>query len=157
MARAGGEVGEQRTIISLRPLPGIPFGRGLRLVESDGQRAVVAGAAALHVWDAADKVAERVVIISLLRAKQTTQVELGPLLGYHRSTIGRLVDRVEQDGTAGLVQSKPGPKGPHKVTAEVLAVLDEGMAAGLGCVRLRRLVEERTGISLSTGHVCRLT
>jgi transposase len=108
------------------------------------------------VWDAADKVAERVVIISLLRAKQTTQVELGPLLGYHRSTIGRLVDRVEQDGTAGLVQSKPGPKGPHKVTAEVLAVLDEGMAAGLGCVRLRRLVEERTGISLSTGHVCRL-
>jgi len=156
MARAGGELGEQGTIIPLRPLPGIPFGRGLRLVESDGQRAVVAGSAVLHVWDAADKVAERIVIISLLRAKQTTQVELGPLLGYHRSTIGRLIDRVEQDGTAGLIQSKPGPKGPHKVTPEVMAVLDEGAAAGLGCVRLGRLVEERTGVSLSTGHVCRL-
>src|SRR5437899_3095278 len=156
MARAGGELGEQGTIIPLRPLPGIPFGRGMRLVGSDGQRAVVAGSAVLHVWDAADKVAERIVIISLLRAKQTTQVELGPLLGYHRSTIGRLIDRVEQDGTAGLIQSKPGPKGPHKVTPEVMAVLDEGAAAGLGCVRLGRLVEERTGVSLSTGHVCRL-
>src|SRR5262245_40767748 len=156
MEPAAGEVGTQGTIIPLRPLPGVPFGRGLRFIESGGQRAILAGAVALHVWDAADKVAERVVIISLLRAKQTTQVELGPLLGYHRSTIGRLVERVEQDGTAGLIQSKPGPKSPHKVTAEVMAVLDEGAAAGLGCVRLRRLVEERVGGSLSKGHVWRL-
>jgi hypothetical protein len=156
MERAVGVAGEQGRIIPLRPLPGVAFGRGLRLVESCGQRAVFAGAAALHVWDAADKVAERVVIISLLRARQTTQVELGSLLGYHRSTIGRLVERVEQDGTTGLIRSKPGPKGPHKVTAEVIGVLDEGVAAGLGCVRLCRLVEERTGVSLSRGHVCRL-
>jgi transposase len=156
MEPTAGEVGTQGTIIPLRPLPGVPFGRGLRFIESGGQRAILAGAVALHVWDAVDNVAERVVIISLLRAKQTTQVELGPLLGYHRSTIGRLVERVEQDGTAGLIQSKPGPKSPHKVTAEVMAVLDEGAAAGLGCVRLRRLVEERVGVSLSKGHVCRL-
>ncbi len=156
MEQVVGEAGEQARLIPLRPLPGVPFGRGLRLVESGGQRAVLAGTAALHVWEAADKVAERVVIVSLLRAKQTTQVELGPLLGYHRSTIGRLVERVEQNGTAGLIQSKSGPKGPHKVTAEVMAVLDEGIAAGLGCVRLCRLVEERTGVLLSKGHVCRL-
>src|SRR6266545_6072686 len=130
----------QGTIIPLRPLPGVPFGRGLRLVESGGQRAVVAGAAVLHVWDAADRAAERVVIVSLLRAKQAKQVELGPLLGYHRNTVGRLAERAEQDGMAAVVRAKPGPRRSHKVTPEVLAVLDEGAAEGLGCRRLRCLV-----------------
>jgi transposase len=152
MARTvGREV--QETIVPLRPLPGVPFGRGLRLVESGEQRAVVAGSAVLHVWDASDSAAERVVIVSLLRAKQAKQVELGPLLGYHRNTIGRLAERVEEDGMAAVIRAKPGPKRPHKVTSEVLAVLDEGVAAGLGCRRLRRLVEERTGVALSEGHV----
>jgi hypothetical protein len=95
----------EATIVPLRPLPGIPFGRGLRLVESGCQRAVVAGAAVLHVWDAEDEAAERVVIVSLIRAKQATQVELGPLLGYHRNTVGRLVERAEQKGMAAVIRA----------------------------------------------------
>jgi len=146
-----GEV--QETFVLLRPLPGVPFGRGLRLFKSGDQRAVVAGAAVLHVWDVADQAAERVVIVSLLRAKLAKQVELGPLLGHHRNTIGRLAERAEQEGMVAVVRSKPGPRRRHKVTSEVVAVLDEGVAAGMGCRRLRRLVEERTGVVLSEGHV----
>jgi transposase len=96
------------------------------------------------------------IIISLLGAGQATQVELGSLLGYHRNTIGRLAERVEREGVAGVVRAKPGPKAPHKVTAAVLAVVDEGIVAGLGYTRLRRLVKERTGVSLSAMHVRRL-
>ena len=155
MAPAGHSEGQEE-LIAPRSLPGIPFGRGLRLVESGGKRAVFVGNIALHVWDVGDEAAERVVIISLLGAGQATQVELGPLLGYHRNTIGRLAERVERERMAGVIWAKPGPKGPHKVTAAVLAVVDEGMAAGLGCTRLRRLVKERTGVSLSAMHVRRL-
>lgn len=146
----------EATIVPLRPLPGIPFGRGLRLVESSGQRAVVAGATVVHLWDAGDEAAERVVIVSLIRAKQARQVELGPLLGYHRNTIGRLVERAEQKGMAAVIRAKPGPRRPHKGTPEILAVVDEGVAAGLGRRRLRHLVEERTGVTLSDRHLGRL-
>ena len=155
MAPAGHSEGQEE-LIAARSLPGIPFGRGLRLVESSGKRAVLVGNIALHLWDVGDEAAERVVIISLLGAGQATQVELGSLLGYHRNTIGRLAERVEREGVAGVIRAKPGPKGPHKVTAAVLAVVDEGVAAGLGCTRLRRLVKERTGVSLSAMHVRRL-
>jgi len=58
-SEAGGE------LIPLRPMPGVPFGRGLRLIESGGQRAVFVGNTALHVWDVADRAAERVAIVSL--------------------------------------------------------------------------------------------
>jgi hypothetical protein len=155
MAPAGHSEGQEE-LIAPRSLPGIPFGRGLRLVESGGKRAVLVGNIALHFWDVGDEAAERVVIISLLGAGQATQVELGSLLGYHRNTIGRLAERVEREGVAGVIRAKPGPKGPHKVTTAVLAVVDEGIATGLGCTRLRRLVKERTGVSLSAMHVRRL-
>jgi hypothetical protein len=146
----------EATIVPFLPLPGVPFGRGLRLVESGCQRAVVAGAAVLHVWEVGDEAAQRVVIVSLIRAKQATQVELGPLLGYHRNTIGRLVERAEQEGLAAVIRVKPGPRRPHKGTSEILAVVDEGVAAGLGRRRLRHLVEDRTGMVLSDRHVGRL-
>ena len=151
---ASGET--ETTIVPFQPLPGVPFGRGLRLVESGRQRAVVAGGAVLHVWDIEDEVAERFVIVSLLRAKQARQVELGTLLGWHRNTIGRLAERAEHEGLTAVIRARPGSRRPHKATPEVLAVVDEGMAAGLGRRRLRDLVEERTGAVLSDRHVGRL-
>lgn len=151
---ASGET--ETTIVPFQPLPGVPFGRGLRLVESGRQRAVVAGGAVLHVWDIEDEVAERFVIVSLLRAKQARQVELGTLLGWHRNTIGRLAERAEHEGLTAVIRARPGPRRPHKATPEVLAVVDEGMAAGLGRRRLRDLVEERTGAVLSDRHIGRL-
>ena len=53
-------------------------------------------------------------------------------------------------GLAGLVPSKPGPRGAHKLTDEVLDHLEELRAAdsGLGAAALAAAVRERFGVTV---------
>ncbi len=135
---------------------GIPIGKRLWLVDGDGQRAVFLGATAIHVYDAGDRDAERVCIASLSKAGLAFDVEIGEAFGVHRNTVGRLARQLAEQGMAGVVAAKRGPKGPHKVTGEVEAVIDGGVAAGLGPAAVTRTIVEATGVSLSREHVRQL-
>ena len=141
----------QLPLTELQPLRGAPIGRRLQVLESGGQRAVFLGATAIQVYDAADRAAEAAAIALLARSRVATQIELGAAFGRHRNTIGRLEQRLEQLGMAGVVPAKPGPKGPHKATPDVLAVMTE--LAHLGGVRVARAIEQRTGVSLTPNYV----
>jgi transposase len=109
------------------------------------------GGTALHVYDTGDRAAEAAAIASLARARVATHVELARAFGCHRNTVGRLEQRFEQDGMGGVVPAKRGPKGPRKVTPAVLEVVRE--LAHLGCVKVARAVEQRTGVCLTPKHV----
>ncbi|MFH1087923.1 MAG: transposase [Chloroflexota bacterium] len=121
------------------------------MLESSGQRAVFMDGTAVHVYDTGDRAAEAAAIALLARARVAPHVELARAFGCHRNTIGRLEQRFEQDGMGGVVPTKRGPKGPRKVTPAVLEVVRE--LASLGCVKVSRAVEQRTGVCITPKHV----
>jgi transposase len=151
-----GAVDRQLALLEVPGPTGIPIGRRLLLVEGDGQRAVFHGTAALHVYDIGDGDAERACIAMLSRAGLAFDVEIAAAFGCHRNTVGRLARQLADDGLAGVVAAKRGPKGRHKVTGQVQAVIDEH-AGVLGPAALARLVAETTGVELSREHVRRLS
>jgi transposase len=146
---------EQPRLVDLPPALGRAIGRHLRLLDADGQRAVLFGSRAIQVFDASDQAAEAACIATLSRADLASDVEIAAAFGVHRNTVGRLAGRFEREGMAAVVPAKRGPKGPSKVSAAVLAVITEH-AEELAGWRLRELVAARTGVSLSLSYVCRL-
>jgi len=55
-----------------------------------------------------------------------------------------------EQGLAGLIPAKPGPKGGHKLTEEVVDLLEELLAADatLRLAGLAAALQQRTGISV---------
>jgi transposase len=45
--------------------------------------------------------------------------------GISRQTFYNFKDRFEREGTAGLLWKKPGPKGPSKLTPEVMSFVED--------------------------------
>ena len=144
----------QPPLIELQPQLGIPLGRRLRVLDSDGQRAVFIGATAIHVYDLHDRAAEVAAIALLACAQVATHVELAEVFGRHRNTVGRLEQRLLHGGMAEVVPAKRGPKGPHKVTPAVREVARE--LAHLGGAEVARAIEQRTGVRLHIRYVRRL-
>ena len=141
-------------LVDLQPQLGIPLGQRLLVLESAGRRAVCLGSTVIHLYDPGDRAAEAAAIALLARARVASDIELAQAFGCHRNTVARLERRLEQDGMRGVVPGKRGPKGPHKVTPAVLEVVRE--LAHLGCVKVARAVEQRTGVCLSPKHVNRI-
>jgi transposase len=139
------------TLLEAPGAPGQPIGRRLRLFESGGQRAVFFGTTAIHVYDLADKEAESACIATLSRAGLASDVDIAAGFGIHRNTVGRLVSRFERKGMAAVVPAKRGPKGPSKVTPEVIAIIAAN--AHLPRRELQKRITETTGVSLSLPYV----
>lgn len=144
----------QTPLVELQPQLGTPVGKRLRVYQSNGQRAVFVGDAPIHIYDEQDRGAHAAAIALLARARVTTDIELGKAFGCHRNTVARLERRLEQDGMAGVVPAKPGPKRPYKVTSAVMEVVWE--LSHLGCVQLSREIERRTGVRLHWTRVSQL-
>ena len=144
----------QPHLIELQPQLGTPLGKRLRLLQSNGQRAVFLGDTAIHLYDAGDRGAEAAALALLARARVATDTELGEAFGCHRNTVARLERRLEQAGMAGVVPAKRGPKGPHKVTPAVMEVVNE--LSHLGSLHVTRAIEQRTGVRLNRTYVSSL-
>jgi transposase len=144
----------QLSLIQLTPLPGIPLGRRLQLLDDDGRRAIFIDAAPLHIFDAEDRLAEAAAIALLTSGEFASQAQMATAFGRHRNTISRLNQRLQRGGMPAVLPAKRGPKGPHKVTPAVWQVIEE--SAELGCVALAAKIQERTGVGLSAAHVSRL-
>lgn len=142
------------TLIELQPQPGIPIGKRLRLLQSDGQCAVFLGDTAIHLYDSQDSGAQAAVVALLARARAATDIELAETFGCHRNTVGRLKRRLEQAGIAGVVSLKRGPKRPRKVTPAVQEVIKE--LSHLGSLKVTRSIEQRTGVHLNRTYVSSL-
>lgn len=143
-------------LFELPASPGVPIGKRLTLVR-DGQAnksAVFFGPTAIAVFDTNDKAAESACIATLAGAKLATRIEIAEAFGCHRNKVGHLVKILEQDGMAAVVPAKRGPKGPSKVTDDVVALIDEHTEVGPSAMTL--MIAERTGVNLSLAHVARL-
>lgn len=82
-------------------------------------------------WHASnDAVGRRVAWAQLIALRLATQRDLGSAFGVYRTTLYRQQRRLKEAGVAGLVDEKSGPKGPRKLTPEMLLraqkALDDG-------------------------------
>lgn len=79
-----------------------------------------------------DGAGRRVASAQIITLGLATQSEMSSAFGVARTTLYRQQVRLKKQGVAGLIDEKPGPKTPHKLTAEVLAEaqkrLDEGQS-----------------------------
>jgi transposase len=124
------------------------------MVRDRDQIGVFVGAAPIQIFDADDRAASAATMAMLVRVGAGSKVEIGAAFGVHRNTVARLSGRLEQGGMAAVVPSKPGPKGPHKVTDEVRRVIFEN--SGLNAAQVSRLVAEQTGVRLTGSRVWQL-
>ena len=70
--------------------------------------------------------------------------------GFSRSTLHRLLRLFRERGLAGLVPRKRGPRGPTKITPEILRFVDEqrSLRGHLGSTVLVREIQSRFGVSI---------
>ncbi len=77
--------------------------------------------------------------------------------GFSRPTYYQARDAFERDGLAGLLPGKKGPKRAHKLTPEVLDLVDAELEAdpSLRPQELARRIEERLGVHVHPKSIAR--
>ena len=139
-------------------MPGILFGRGLRLLQEveSGRYAIFLGPVVLFEWTADDRATRRLVVAQLVNAKLATRVDVAHIFGLHVNTVSRIAQHVAAEGVTASVGRKRGPHGPRKVTPVVVAELRRAVANGLTERAAQRQLEQRLKIRLSQPQVHRV-
>lgn len=70
--------------------------------------------------------------------------------GLSRQSFYTLEEKFKQEGSAGLLPKKPGPRAPSKLTAEVLEFVLQSLQADekIAMVELKSQIQQKFGISL---------
>jgi len=70
--------------------------------------------------------------------------------GISRQSFYTLQEKFKQEGTAGLLPKKPGPRAPSKLTAEVLEFVLQSLQADekIAMVEIKSQIQQKFGISL---------
>lgn len=101
-------------------------------------------------FDARDLVQVKYEMVRRVETEGATVVGTASAFGMSRQSYYSTAAALASGGLAGLVPAKPGPRGAHKLTEEVLDHLEELRRADpdLGSAALARAVEERFGVSV---------
>ena len=76
-------------------------------------------------FDAHDALQVRYEMLRCHEIDKQSVVNICRRFGISRQTFYNFKDRFEREGTAGLLWKKPGPKGPSKLTPEVMSFVEE--------------------------------
>jgi transposase len=99
-------------------------------------------------FDARDLVQVKYEMLRRVRTDGHSVTRAAAAFGFSRPSFYAAQAAFQAAGLAGLVPTRPGPRGGHKLTPAVVAFLDEQRARDptLGPARLVRLVEEHFGL-----------
>lgn len=101
-------------------------------------------------FDANDLVQVKYEMLRHARQDGVTKAEAASLFGLSRPTFYLAEAAYARDGISGLLPQARGPKSPHKLTPEVMTVIDEHHH-GTGPIQARalaQLVRKQLGISV---------
>ena len=100
-------------------------------------------------FDACDSLQVRYEMLRCHRVDKEGVLKICRRYGISRQTFYNLQQRFENEGTAGLLPKKPGPKGPSKLTTEVLHFVEEQLQLDVepGIGELLSQIEERFHVS----------
>jgi len=101
-------------------------------------------------FDPRDLVQVKYEMLRRAREEEVTVTEAAEAFGFSRPTFYEARQRLEEEGLPGLVPKRPGPKGAHKLTDEVMAFVDRlrSEAPEMGATGLAARVRERFGLSV---------
>lgn len=101
-------------------------------------------------FDPRDLVQVRYEMLRRVTEEDQTVAETTKSFGVSRPCFYKTRESFEQSGLAGLVPRKRGPRGGHKLTAEVMQHIEEALSAGdVGdASALAGLVEARWGLKV---------
>jgi transposase len=101
-------------------------------------------------FDPRDVVQVKYEMLRRVRFEGATVTEAAQAFGFSRPTFYHAQRALEEEGMPGLLPKRPGPKGAHKLTAEVMAFVEgvrsDHPTADSG--ELSRRVHERFGLSV---------
>ena len=106
--------------------------------------------AAGDFFDARDLLQVRYEMVRLVRLGQTTLAQAAAQFGVSRPTCFRMVKSFNTGGLQGLIPAQRGPRGPHKITPEMLLFVDDyrAMHGRVGARRLVPLIEAEFGVTV---------
>ncbi len=99
-------------------------------------------------FDARDVVQVKYEMVRRVMAGGAPVTEAAAAFGYSRPSYYQAAAALERSGLEGLVPARPGPRGGHKLTEQILAWAEEQLAAGpaLRPAQLAGLIEESFGV-----------
>ena len=83
-------------------------------------------------FDARDAVQVKYEMVRKVKAEGAPVTAAAAAFGYSRPAYYAAAAALEASGLEGLVPARPGPRGGHKLTGEVLAWAEEQLAASPG-------------------------
>jgi transposase len=103
---------------------------------------------ASEFFDARDAVQVKYEMVRKVKAGGAPVTEAAAAFGYSRPAYSAAPAALESSGLEGLVPARPGPRGGHKLTEEILAWAEQQLAAGPGLrpAQLTGRIEEAFGV-----------
>ena len=101
-------------------------------------------------FDARDRVQVKYEMLRRVRTEEVSVTQAAAQFGFSRPTFYEAKASFEQEGVAGLVPKKRGPRSPHKLRGEVLEFLTGLLVPGqpLRAPELAKKVQQRFGIDI---------
>src|SRR5436190_13971147 len=99
-------------------------------------------------FDARDAVQVKYEMVRRVTVDGAPVTATAAAFGYSRPSYYQAAAALAESGLDGLVPAKPGPRGGHKLTGEILTWAEEALAAdpGLRPAQLVTLIEESFGV-----------
>ena len=106
------------------------------------------GFLASEFFDARDAVQVKYEMVRKVKADGAPVTAAAAAFGYSRPACYQAAAALERTGLQGLVPARPGPRGPHKLTGQILAWAEQQLAAdpGLRPAQLAPRIEESFGV-----------
>ena len=99
-------------------------------------------------FDARDVVQVKYEMVRQVKADGAPVTAAAAAFGYSRPAYYEAAAALERSGLEGLVPGRPGPRGPHKLTGQILTWAEQQLAAspGLRPAQLVPLIQESFGV-----------
>ncbi|MGH9304544.1 MAG: putative transposase [Acidimicrobiales bacterium] len=140
------------TLATVVPLPLFPAGSlhladGVAFLEdTEGNGSVFLWGMAAWSWTAGDPVARRLAAVQLVHSKAARQRQVAAAFSVNEDTIMLWRNAYLASGVEGLIGLRRGPKGPSKLTSEMIKEIGGLRTNGLSLAQ----VAERVGLSTHT-------
>jgi transposase len=103
---------------------------------------------ASEFFDARDAVQVKYEMVRKVKADGAPVTAAAAAFGYSRPAYYEAAAALDRSGLEGLVPARPGPRGPHKLTGQILTWAEQQLAAspGLRPAQLVPLIQESFGV-----------
>src|ERR1019366_2492231 len=108
-------------LLPLAPAGAVLIGAAAAVVADDDGGGVFIRGELTFVWDAGDDLGRRLAAVQLVRTKAARAMQVATAFGVTTVTLWRWRRELDATGAQGLAQDKRGPKGPSRLTPEVVA------------------------------------